>query len=562
MDEVLANELKEARALLKQSIEVNAINSKALEKADKAIDRLTKEKKGRGKPLGEETLLCNSILNYCRTILGDNGDEFIQVKHPVTTRYNGVYSFAGIGHEEQRLDDVITQLCIADGGTVPTDEQLSKALGMYLRITRINAPRMPVARRVGHILENGAPVKYVDRGVQCDSKRFIRIDATHDMELVDKSDGILFLNEPDMLVLPKPDFSATYEDLVRERPLNIEEDELQLAFAYQLQLLLMQGNFVNLSYRGPTRSGKTIRAAFTQHVLQPYKNFQVSEGMSKNYEDILLVGMNTLSICYDNISSIDKDQSDTLCRMSTGARLRKRKLYTDKGMAKLETKNPLIFTSVYQFMRWTDLLGRTFVISVPPRADGVGDTAEKLEADFRRLHPLWLGALCNAASGALRHIDEIRDVSLGDMASFAKWMIAAGIELGDKWSEANIFRLIDKYSYGTRALAPVLELVRTLLEEFTGGRFEYQDSMKQLLTDLRKIASMFELDIDLPANEEQLSRMLNNSRYELFEHDILVQTGIKTRDFNRVKLSMFLFDEDRAEKAAIYRMRMQAGAGS
>jgi hypothetical protein len=25
---------------------------------------------------------------------------------------------------------------------------------------------------------------------------------------------------------------------------------------------------------------------------------------------------------------------------------------------------------------------------------------------------------------------------------------------------------------------------------------------------------------------------------------------------------MFLFDEDRAEKAAIYRMRMQAGAGS
>jgi hypothetical protein len=524
----------------------------------RALEASAKKKPGR--PPSAERELCNWMLEFCETILGDNGDVYVEVNSTKSNRWNGRYSFTGLLPTEARFDDVLANMRKEESGEQPLTDQVKKGIEMYLQLTRPHARKMQVARRVGHTLEDGELVKYVDRGATLTSKRFIRIDK-HGFELVDNSGSLLFIGEYNTLELPEPARDGSYDVLESVGPLGINEDELRLIFMYQLQLLLLDSNFINVFFRGPTRSGKSTRAAYTQHVLQPHKNFQSSEAMPAKYEDILLRGMNTLSICYDNISTIDKDQSDTFCRMSTGAVFNKRMLYTDKGIVSLETKNPVIFTSVYPAIQRHDLLSRTLLVLVHPRPDDVGDDPRKLEDDFRKLHPVWLGALCNAASGALRNIDKVRSTGLGDMAAFERWMIAAGIELGEKWSEDAILQTIDTFSPGKRELSPVLKLVEMLLEEYTEGRFEYEETASQLLIDLRKIAEVNDLSVDLPGDAERLSRLLNSSKYELIEHDIWAKTGQHTRYGNRITLKLLMTSEDMAVKNLAYSVHRRS-AGS
>jgi hypothetical protein len=515
----------------------------------KAMAAKDEKKAKRGRPEGPVREICNWLLSFCETIKGDNGDVYVEVKNRTHSEWNGRYSFTGVLPNEKRLDDVLVIMRTKQFGEQPTPEQISKGIEMYLQRTRPGARQLQVARRVGHVVENKELVKYVDRGASLTSKRFIRIDASG-IELVSSSGELLFINEYNTRELPEPEVLSNFATIEAENVLGISADELRVIFMYQLQLLLLDSNYINVFFCGPTRSGKSTRAAYTQHVLQPHRNFQSSEAMPEKYEDILLRGMNTLSICYDNISNINKDQSDTFCRMSTGAEFHKRMLYTDKGMVNLETKNPVIFTSVYDAIQRNDLLSRTLIVRVYPRSDGVGDDPQKLESDFRSLHAYWLGALCNAASGALAHIHEVRSSGLGDMAAFERWMIAAGISLTQNevvgWSESEVGRIIRAYAPGKHKLPPVLQLVEDLLERYTNGTFEYEETASQLLIDLRKVAELNDASVDLPGDAERLSRLLNSSKHALIEHDIWVKTGAHTRYGNRVALKLLMSSEDKA----------------
>ena len=552
--EILLKEIKDSQQTAIESAKKQAeyanIVSVLLKERDKDKKKAEAAAK-RGRPHSYEREICEWMRNgLCETIFGSNGDVFIELNSTKNREYNGRYSLTGTLPGMKRLDDVLVILRTEETGEQPAPEQMTKGIEMYLQRTRPGARTLQVAKRVGHCIEDNQLVKYVDMGF---SKQFIRIDASG-ITVVPSCPEILFIPEQKTRELPEPKPGMTFRDLEEINPLGLGGAILRAIFMYQLQLLLMDRNFVNLFFRGPERSGKSSRASYTQNVLQPPENFQISEGMSRQYEDVLLRGMTTLSLSYDNISIIDRDQSDYLCRMSTGAKLAKRMLYHDKAMIDLETQNPVIITSIYDAITRKDLLSRTLIVNGYARNEDEGDDPQKLEDDFWSLHPYWLGALCDAASGALKHIDEVRNTGLGDKAAFERWMIAAGIGLTHKgvigWSESEVSRIIRYFSSGRHDLSPLMQAVQILLIKYTNKSFEYRKSATELLMDLRKVAARYEIALELPGDPEHLSKMLNDSGYEMWVNDVWCKTGIKGTNANETLLRMLMTGEDMAIRIA------------
>ena len=68
---------------------------------------------------------------------------------------------------------------------------------------------------------------------------------------------------------------------------------------------------------------------------------------------------------FDNLSKLDQDMSDWLCRLSEGAGLPKRKLFTDTEEILIEAARPIILTAIPDIAQSGDLIDRASVRCEP-----------------------------------------------------------------------------------------------------------------------------------------------------------------------------------------------------
>ena len=102
-----------------------------------------------------------------------------------------------------------------------------------------------------------------------------------------------------------------------------------------------------------------------------------------------------LVIAFDNLSRITPEQSDTLCMATTGGRITKRRLYTNKQKAILSMKLKIVANGITLEIERGDLMERivTYQTSAVPMDQR--KTAAEVEEEFKRLLPSFLGA-CSA----------------------------------------------------------------------------------------------------------------------------------------------------------------------
>jgi hypothetical protein len=72
-----------------------------------------------------------------------------------------------------------------------------------------------------------------------------------------------------------------------------------------------------------------------------------------------------------------------------------------------------------------DLLDRSLVVELPVIPEERRRTEREVRTEFAAEHPQILGALLDAASGALRELPGVRLERLPRMAEFAEWATAA-----------------------------------------------------------------------------------------------------------------------------------------
>jgi hypothetical protein len=239
---------------------------------------------------------------------------------------------------------------------------------------------------------------------------------------------IKFVRPAGMLPLPRPEKGGSLSEIM-PRFVTISEDALALVGGYELGCLRGRGPYPILNLVGEQGSGKTTLSRLIKRTLDPSK--AATRCLPKDERDLMIAAGSQHILALDNLSYIDEQMSDALCRLATGGGLSTRTLYTDRDETIFDSERPIILNAIEDVAVRADLVDRSIIVSVPPLEDARRKPEQEFWDDFEKAHPFILGALCEAASLALNETKALPVPSVR-MTDFALFVSCGETALGLK----------------------------------------------------------------------------------------------------------------------------------
>ncbi len=239
----------------------------------------------------------------------------------------------------------------------------------------------------------------------------------------------------------------------------------RLIVAWLVAALYPTGPFTILALDGEQGSGKTTTARKLRKLVDP--NAADLRSMPRNEDDLLIAAINGRVVALDNVSYIENDMADALCRVATGAGFGKRTLYSDLGETIVSVSRPILLNGIPSLLARGDLADRSIAITLPQIPDEKRRPEKAVWAEFDAAAPGILGLLLDGLAMALRHLPTLQLERLPRMADFARLACAAAPAFG--WTavemlyamEANRAASVETVVQGD----PVSEAVRTILQD-------------------------------------------------------------------------------------------------
>lgn len=230
---------------------------------------------------------------------------------------------------------------------------------------------------------------------------------------------------------------------------------------------------------------------------------------------------------FDNVSRIDEETSDTLCRAITGG-IQQRKLYTDADDYIFTFQKCLAINGINNVANRPDLLDRAILIELCRIDESCRRELNNLLDDFDKDLPYILGGIFDILSKAMSIYPTVKLDSLPRMADFARWGYAVGEALGNLGDE---FLEEYKSNQGKRNIEILnTDIVATLVVAFMKDKSEWSGLISELYTKLSEIAPQYGINHkgkEFPTVPQVLSRRLNNLQSNLKEAGITFTTASK-----------------------------------
>ena len=143
----------------------------------------------------------------------------------------------------------------------------------------------------------------------------------------------------------------------------------------------------------------------------------------KKLDDLCIRLNNDQVIAFDNLSRITPEQSDTLCMATTGGKITKRQLYTDADEKVLRIRRKIVINGITLEIERGDLMERIVIYQTSAVPADQMKTAAEVEEEFKRLLPLFLGAVFGILQKAIRMESSVKKSfhKRARMASFEEW---------------------------------------------------------------------------------------------------------------------------------------------
>ena len=232
---------------------------------------------------------------------------------------------------------------------------------------------------------------------------------------------------------------------------------------------------------------------------------------------------------FDNVSRIDEETSDTLCRAITGGGIQQRKLFTDSDDYIFTFQKCLALNGINNVANRPDLLDRAILIELCRIKESNRRELTDLMADFEKDLPCILGGIFDTLSKAMRIYPTVKLDKLPRMADFARWGYAVGEALGGLGSE-----FLEQYhaNQGKRNIEILnADIVATLAVAFMKDKPEWSGLISELYHQLSEMASRYGINNkgkEFPPAPNVLSRRLNGLKSNLQEAGISFRTISKT----------------------------------
>lgn len=209
---------------------------------------------------------------------------------------------------------------------------------------------------------------------------------------------------------------------------HVEVEDRSLLLGWLLAALAPRGPFLHLALSGPAGSAKSTTSRVLRSLIDP--NAMPLRSSPRDEDALLIAAGAGRLIVLDNLTRVPVWLSDSLCRLSTGGGLSKRKLYTDDEEIIMSASRPCILNGIGAPVAAPDLLDRTLSLQLKPIPEAARRRDSDLDAALAEIQPAMLGVLLNAAALALKRRGEIKFDSLPRMAEAATWIEAGAPALG------------------------------------------------------------------------------------------------------------------------------------
>jgi len=295
--------------------------------------------------------------------------------------------------------------------------------------------------------------------------------------------GSVSMPRPEMAINDE-ESAATFAQL-REL-LDIADDTSWASIlAWLFACLRPVGPYPLLILRGEKGSGKSTLARSLRRLVDPRKP-ELKTLPPKNGEALRTLAISAEHahvLVFDNLSSLDGDLSDALCRMATGDGFEVRKMYAGRDLEVFESCRPMLLTSITDAATRPDLLDRSLLVRLPARQRRMDD--DQLERALGELAPRVLGALLWATYRAMGTIEGVDVPGAIRMRAPARWAAAAESALGlPDGAVVAAYLASREESEAFEAEDPFLSALFSYLDEKAGSEFSWKTTAEMLLKAL------------------------------------------------------------------------------
>ncbi len=303
-----------------------------------------------------------------------------------------------------------------------------------------------------------------------------------------------------------------------------ENNEILLN-TYLVTCLMSNIDRPSILMHGPQGAGKSTALEFIKSVIDPSrlpllqpprKDDEMVQQASKHYAYFL-----------DNLSAMNQNKSDALCRFVTGSAFQKRMLYTNDDDYLYEFKRVTGFTSIAQIASSPDLLERSIIVQLDLINERNRKSEQELNHDFLNDKPSIIGGLFDATSAALRIAPTLRLTSLPRMTDYYIYAAAASEHLGygkEKFMDAHKGNKNNQKQEATEA-SPIVQTVLIYMK----NKLEIKETSTKLYCMLKQIADQFGMTHGFPKGATLLWKKIQESRATLVSIGIVPE---RSRDSN------------------------------
>jgi len=300
-------------------------------------------------------------------------------------------------------------------GKPPNSEAMGGALNILEAKGHYDGEEHDVFVRVASHSSDGGI--YLDRGVPL----WDAVAITPSGWEVVSDPPVKFRHPKGMAGLYLPERGGSIREL---RPfLNVGSDaDFYLIVAWLLAALNPAGPYPILVLQGEQGSAKSTAGRVIRSLVDP--GTAPLRSTPREVRDVMISASNSWLLAFDNLSGLPTWLSDVFCRLSTGGGFSTRELWTNGEEAIFDAMRPLILNGISAIATRPDLADRSIIITLPQIAKGARRREKEFWAAFETAQPRIIGALLDAVSAGLRHINQVKLDSYPRMADFCAWITA------------------------------------------------------------------------------------------------------------------------------------------
>ena len=341
----------------------------------------------------------------------------------------------------------------------------------------------------------GAKIEKTFNRIQSDEKRIVVDLGNQDFECVEISKDkikIKTLDEYSPILLRyqtthsqiKPEYSNT--NAIKELTKLLNFKDTQLFSVHLVAMFLADVTTPIMALTGKAGSQKTTTSASIKRIIDPAGDSLEANVLSipTKRDDIIMTLYNRYLTVFENISKIDTDTSDILCRGVTGSSNTKRAHYKNLEEIIMTFKRKIILNGVTPNFNNGDLQQR--IIRYSKNEDIIFLTDSEFEEKFIALRPKVLGQIFKVLQKVLDRIEGFKIKAKTRMAEYELWGELISQELGyEKNTFGTIYKeKMKKTSIENKDAHPIIEIIENLMLE----KKVYEDTVSNLFTYIKSQA--------------------------------------------------------------------------